>query len=41
MDDQDLEKIGKNLNIEEAFPARNEDMQSVITQDRLRKFNEI
>lgn len=36
MDDKDLEKMGKNLNIEEK-----DDKASVITQDKLKKFNEI
>lgn len=36
MDDKELEKIGKNLNIEEK-----DDKASVITQDKLKKFNEI
>eukprot|EP00347_Sterkiella_histriomuscorum_P011364 403372734 len=36
MDEQDLEKIGHDLNIEDR-----DDKASVITQDKLKKFNEI
>ncbi len=36
MDDSQLQSIGQNLNIEE-----NDDKQSIITQDKLKKFNEI
>lgn len=36
MDDRELEKMTKNLNIEEK-----DDKMSVITQDKLKKFNEI
>jgi hypothetical protein len=36
MDDRELEKMNKNLNVEEK-----DDKASVITQDRLKKFNEI
>jgi hypothetical protein len=41
MDDYDLEKMGKQMNIEETGGHKGDDMQSVITQDRLKKFNEI
>jgi hypothetical protein len=36
MDERELEKMSKNLNVEDK-----DDKASVITQDRLRKFNEI
>lgn len=36
MDDKDLEKMGKNLNLEEK-----DEKASVITQDKLKQFNEI
>ncbi len=36
MDDRDLEKMSKNLNIDDK-----DERASVITQDRLKKFNEI
>lgn len=41
MDEYDLEKMGRQMNIEESGNQKGEDMQSVITQDRLKKFNEI
>ena len=41
MDEYDLEKMGKQMNIEETAGQKPDDMQSVITQDRLKKFNEI
>ena len=41
MDDYDLEKMGKQMNIEDNGNQKGDDMQSVITQDRLQKFNEI
>ena len=36
MDDRELEKMGQNLNI-----GDQDDKASVITQDKLKKFNEI
>lgn len=36
MDDRELEKMSKNLNVEEQ-----DERASVITQERLKKFNEI
>lgn len=36
MDDRELEKMSKNINIDDK-----EDKASVITQDKLKKFNEI
>jgi hypothetical protein len=36
MDDKELEKMGKNLDIDDK-----DDRASVITQDKLKKFNEI
>lgn len=36
MDDRDLVKIGNDLNI-----VNKDDLQSVITQDKLKQFNEL